>query len=128
MSIYHSRHTHYSTKRAPHEKRTILLYAEGEWKGKWYRCWNCGFINNADRAQVAATFEGGDKAQVFEYDDLTPSIWGLQDSRYTFLTLDFPQSINLMQLDANGNVITPHVEASVKITGGCALCGCMNYR
>ena len=128
MSIYQSRHTHYSKKTVPHKKRTLKLYAEGEWKDKWFKCWNCGQINNADRAQVAATFQGGDSVEIFEYDDLAPTVpYGPQDYRYLILTLDQP-SMSLMQVDANGTVIAPQVSAGAKITSGCAFCGCLNWR
>jgi hypothetical protein len=128
MSVYQSRHTHYSKKAAPRKKRALPLYGEGEYKGKLYRCWNCGFINNADRAQVANTFQGGDRVQVFETDDMAPIAIGLSDTRYLMLTLDALHSINIMQTDANGIVLSPQVSAGATITGGCSFCGCMNYR
>ena len=123
----HHRHTTYSQKSAPRRKRALQLVGEFEDSGKWYRCWNCGFINNIDRNQVADSFTGGDNSQVQEYDGLTPTAFGTGDPRYAMLALGFG-SIRLMQLDASGAVMTPQVSRSTKITGGCSFCGCLNYK
>ena len=42
------------TARIPRRSKTIPLngssvYGDGEDAGKWFRCWNCGFICNVDR-------------------------------------------------------------------------------
>ena len=47
-----SRHSQYSERRIPHDKRRISVYGEREDTGKWWRCWNCGFINDIDRSPV----------------------------------------------------------------------------
>ena len=44
-----SRYIRYSQKRLRKQKKTIRLYGENEDAGKYYRCWNCGFICNIDR-------------------------------------------------------------------------------
>lgn len=44
-----SRHTVYSTRKLPHDKRVIKLYGEHEDKGVYYGCWNCGFVMDSDR-------------------------------------------------------------------------------
>jgi hypothetical protein len=138
MSVDRSKYTKTSIKSVPHQKRAISMDMRGrDWYGKWFRCWNCGMINNSDRAQVAAVYQGGDRTKVFEQDDINYGAF-YDSTEYTvfpyenfakgqYITLDL-QSINLMQLDANGKVITPHITASVVITGGCAFCGSMNYR
>jgi len=43
----------------PKRKRTIPLYGEGDDKGKWYKCWNCGFPCNIDRDSL----DTGDKGR-----------------------------------------------------------------
>jgi len=137
MSVNRSRYVKYSIKKVPHKKRSLPIRMAGDdWTGKWFKCWNCGFINNIDRAQVADVYQGGDKAIVFESDDL---VYGsnnipsnvypeVKDNLGKYITLDFPFSINLMKLDAQGNVVEPHVSDSVKIIGGCAQCGSMNWK
>lgn len=44
-----SRHVRYSQRRLRGEKRTLPMYGEGDDRGKYFRCWNCGFICNIDR-------------------------------------------------------------------------------
>jgi hypothetical protein len=130
MSIYHSRHTAYSKKAVPRKKRAIALYGEGSYRGKWWRCWNCGFINSIDRAQIADSYVGGDSYSVVEsVDDL--SIYGMggaDTTLYYTLTIDNPSSMNLMKVDATGAVINPQHSSYAKIVGGCAYCGCKNWR
>lgn len=123
MSVGH-RHTKYIVTRTPRKKRAMPLYGEGDDAGKYYRCWNCGFINNID---VATVGEGkGNSNAVLEYDGLTPGSYGTGDC--VNLTLDNLHSIALMRSDSSGNPIQPDAPRYTVITGGCRFCGCMNYR
>lgn len=120
-----NRYSKYSYASIPRRKRALPIYGEGDDAGKYYRCWKCGFINNIDRAQVADTMTGGDSVEVSEHDVLSPGGTGMGDA--SFITL-IDQSVSLMRLDSDGNIVPPYAPGSNKVTGGCALCGCMNYR
>jgi hypothetical protein len=45
-------HGKYSQTRLPRQKRTIEVPGSLEDSGKYFRCWNCGFINNVERNQL----------------------------------------------------------------------------
>jgi hypothetical protein len=47
-----SRHTRYSTRKPPHDKRPKPLYGEREDRGVWYRCWVCGFQIDSSRTPL----------------------------------------------------------------------------
>jgi hypothetical protein len=121
-----NRHASYSQKAVPRQKRTIQLYGEDDYRERFYRCWNCGFINDRNRAMVADTFQGGDGSMVEEY-GTAPSPYGMGAVAAT-LTIDTLPSMTLMAVDANGNIVGLDTPRYVNITGGCAFCGCMNYR
>lgn len=53
-----SRHSSYSIRRLPKQKRTLPIYGEREDTGKWYHCWNCGFVCNIDRDRLATVSVG----------------------------------------------------------------------
>lgn len=42
-------HQRSGPKRTPHDSRTLPVIGEGADKGKYYRCWNCGFICDKER-------------------------------------------------------------------------------
>ena len=48
MPVYTRPHKRKLTKRS----RTIPVYGEGADKGKYFRCWNCGWICNVDRDEL----------------------------------------------------------------------------
>lgn len=47
-----SKYGQFGNRRPPHKKRTIRIPGSGDDDGKWFRCWNCGFINNIDRNAI----------------------------------------------------------------------------
>lgn len=119
-----NRHIPFSGKQLPRKKRAIQLRGTDGDAGKYYRCWNCEFINNVDVAQVG---DGrGNSSMVLEYDGLAPGSFGTGDC--VNLTLDNPHSIALMKSDFSGNPIPPVAPRYVVVTGGCRFCGCKNYR
>ena len=127
MSKYRSRNTAYSQKAVPRQKRTTLLYGEGEYQGRFYKCWNCGFVNDKDQAVVADTYQGGDSSAVEEF-DTAPAPYGTGDTSF-LLTLNTTfDTMTLMPVDANGNIVEINQPRRVVITGGCAFCGSYNWR
>lgn len=88
-----SRYAHYIQRRLRRDKRTLSLYGEKDDGGKYYRCWNCGFICNIERDQLAqGNYDhGGVVTAAFTDTDLTTSYKPV-------------------------------------VTGGCAFCGCRNYK
>lgn len=75
---------------------------------------------------VADTYQGGDGSMVDEY-GTAPTPYGM-GAVASLLTIDTLPSMTLMAVDANGNIVELDAPRYVNITGGCAFCGCMNYR
>ena len=54
MPVYTRPHKRKLTKRS----RTLPVYGEGADKGKYFRCWNCGWICNVDRDELGDSDSG----------------------------------------------------------------------
>lgn len=70
-----SRHVRYSQRHIRCEKRTLPMYGEGDDRGKYYRCWNCGFICNIDRDAIG----DGDGRSYTEFGVNTPPLYPVND-------------------------------------------------
>jgi rubrerythrin len=44
-----SRHSVYSERKLPRQKRSLPIYGEREDANKYWHCWNCGFVCNIQR-------------------------------------------------------------------------------
>jgi len=75
MGLHGSRHVRYSQRRIRGEKRTIPMYGEGDDAGKYFRCWNCGFICNIDRDALG----DGDGRAYTEFGITTEPLYPVDD-------------------------------------------------
>jgi len=65
MPVYTRPHKRKLTKRS----RTLPVYGEGADKGKYFRCWNCGWICNVDRDELGdSDSSAGDEHTDFHED------------------------------------------------------------
>lgn len=106
------------------DSRTLPIYGhpyhgEGEDAGKWFRCWNCGFIckvgrdalgGPADKAGVVSTAY----TQVDQYGDTTYHCINAHGDDQT-------------TCEANGGTWTSTSYKAV-VTEGCPFCGSKNWR
>lgn len=116
MSTY-SKYNQIHQTRAPKRKRTIRVAGSGEDEGKWYRCWNCGFINNIDRNIV------GDGEGISYTSTYVP--FGYKDVQ----TVSGTDTMMDVSIDDDAEVVMMGslVYASEAVAG-CSFCGCKNYR
>lgn len=52
MGSDRSKHSKYSFRRLPSQKRAIPLYGERDDQNKYFRCWNCGFVCDSERDRL----------------------------------------------------------------------------
>jgi len=52
MDSDRNRYGSYQTTRLPKQKKTISVLGHLEDEGKYYRCWNCGFVNHVQRNAI----------------------------------------------------------------------------
>ncbi len=103
-----NRYGTYQSTRLPREKRTIPISGHFDDDGKFYRCWNCGFINHIDRAPIGvgsgiSTVSGVGMSWV----DRDNQVW-IDRSDYIFDDRSF--------------------SASSQVGSGCSFCGSRNWR
>ena len=111
---------HYRSSRVPKEKRTIPVPAQGDEEGRYYKCWNCGFI--CDKQKNA--LDDGPAGNASRHATLASGrIIG--DSRSVRFRVGTP--IILRQLDSLGNKKPIYIERRVIVGSGCPGCGTRNW-
>lgn len=118
------RYTHYSTHRTPKRARRISIPGSFEDKGKYLRCWNCGFIVDVDR-------DCGDSERSGNYEtDFTIEAGPLKGSGSTpYMELDGLNMIGTMIINGpNGDPITDYYTPRLpQSSRGCKFCGVTNF-
>jgi len=118
-----SRYTRYLHHRQLRKKRTIPIYGEKEDTGKYFKCWNCGFICNVGRDSLG----DGDGRAYLDSPEIAGDSFGSQDPLSVELILD--DLFTILQNDANGNPITSYRYNQYPAgSGGCPLCHSQNYK
>lgn len=121
-----------SGTRTPHKRsRTILLRLKDEdgRTGRFYRCWNCGFICDTQKNALGGS-EGSDGTA---YTDVATPSMGRADSSdirfgYAQLRGIGGKSVAVLEVGSNGQPkgiqrVISHITGS-----GCPLCGTENWR
>jgi len=122
-----SRHGHYVQRRLPHDKRTLALYGEKDDTGKYYRCWNCGFICNVDRDSLDTGEFGGSGVTVLDFAEI--NIGPQLGDDATSLLLVWEDSFVMLKIGQDDeSVVNYRHNQYPYVIGGCPLCGCKNYR
>lgn len=135
MSVYRK------PKKLPLRKRsrTKPIYGTGDDEGKYYRCWNCGFVCDASRDKLGDG-EAGDNhtasstgdslylAGVRPYGKRSHLYVGLEDQ--CCLGGPIGHYHTAMRLRAEGSTYVENVVHDLKsnVTHGCPFCGTTNWR
>lgn len=116
------------SRKLPKQSSTIPVKGVGDDAGKWFRCWNCGFMCNVDRDKLS-----GDKSLsgvvLMEYVAI-PDTYG--DPLAAYACLDGCESFfhTTPKMKADG---TPQEEKhtlapSSELSSGCPQCHSLNWR
>ena len=130
----------------PKQARTIPVRGKGDDAGKWFKCWNCGFICNIDRDDSSGGYAGDnhtefirtapaegvdDRMLVF---DSPPFYHTLMEASLCSTTIETDE-IGLVPLDEYTMIeeecsdsLTIRHEFESDITKGCPFCGTTNWR
>ena len=114
---------HFVRERLQKRKKTIPLKGSLEDSGRYFKCWNCGFICDANRDKLGV----GDGITQLDKPDIAMGGFGTGDKLSVTMIVD--DMFTILENDPQGNPIThyEHNQYPVSI-GGCPLCGCKNYR
>ena len=119
-----SRYGKYRQKKTPEHRRSRFLPASFEDRNKYFRCWNCGFINNSDK--ISSSDRDGneylDPIRVSQNSVLSG------DDMLTIASLDsvFDQIGVAMVTASDGTNANVYSPSKVETPRGCTFCGCAN--
>ncbi|MCK4328788.1 hypothetical protein KAX02_02990 [candidate division WOR-3 bacterium] len=111
--------------------RTLPVFGKGDDEGKYFRCWNCGFICNKDRDELGdAESNAGDDHTDYHgnvseypyanhYDDIASKVCCLGESDHYHVVLE---------LGPDGEPKTIIHDLTSDISRGCPFCGTVNWR
>lgn len=71
MSKSKNRYGDYQNSRLPKDKRTIRLRGSLDDDGRYFRCWNCGFICDSQRDVLVQNFGGVGTSTYVDTDGVT---------------------------------------------------------
>ncbi len=122
MSSTTNRYGVHVQQRLPKRKITIPLPGDLEDSGRYYRCWNCGFINDIQRNRVG----DGDGTTQLDAPEIATGAWGTDDPLSKTIVLD--DMFTILENGKDGNPITTYRHNNYpQIIGGCSLCGSKNF-
>ena len=127
MAVYTRPHKRKLTKRS----RTLPVYGEGADKGKYFRCWNCGWICNVDRDELGDSDSSAGDDHTDFHENYLYSTYDAPDaaSRYAVLGGDTGHHhVALNNVTPDGEPKLIRHEYTSDISRGCPKCGCMNWR
>lgn len=131
--------------RIRHDARTLPLRGTGDDEGKYYRCWNCGFICNVDRDSLGDG-ESRDGASTEFYYDYYPQSEGAYRGVASGLFLEDEgaagdhtspalalRCVNrgttrTIAVGPDGLPVTTKLTYAPTVVSGCPGCGTKNWR
>jgi len=130
----------YHTRKTRKESRTIPVIGDGDDAGKYYRCWNCGFICDADRDALGDSDSRSGVTQI-DYVKEYPSASGIGGGTEGW-SADGQVPLQLLTVSggAMGRMVTleneddgtpkalNHHVFKPKVDSGCPFCGSKNWR
>lgn len=116
--IYTTRHR---SRKPRKDSRTLPVKGKNEDEGKYYRCWNCGFICNVDRDELggSASKDGISYAR-FSRD------YGTGENGEVIASLRSGHVCP--KIDADDDAVTVREYWNPDVNSGCPMCGCLNYK
>ena len=115
-----NRRTLHRGRRIPKQSRTLPLRSEGEDDGKYYRCWNCGFICKDGRDSL-----GDDNTP--DGTVLTDSLNAVTGRPYNAHSIEISRVtvLPIAQSDGTAREVTHRFAVS---GNGCPLCHTQNWK
>ncbi len=123
-----SRHVKYRQRKIRGDKRILPQYGEREDSSKYYRCWHCGFLCDADRDSVG----GIEKGSGLSHTDFSSASYGSQDTTDPLNAVIVLGGIGhahvMMELDSEGDAKAVKHDFEAVSGVGCPFCSSLNYR
>lgn len=123
-----SRHSHYTRSHLQRQKYVMPLWGAYEDTGKYFRCWNCGYICDVDRDGYDRGEGGSSGVIVKDFAEVSNPTYGFEDDLAAMCTNDDDAHIALRN-GFDGEAITVYRHNHYPVIGGaCPFCGTRNWR
>lgn len=106
----------FSVTRVRKEKRTVPVPAQGAEEGRYFKCWNCGFICDIQKNALDTGRAGNSHTPA----TLTP---GREVGDLASVRFRVGRPIVLRALNSIGEHKPIYVQRSVTVSSGCPFCG-----
>lgn len=117
-----SRNSKYSIRKLPHDKRAIKLYGEHENYGRFYKCWNCGFIIDSNNVASGGNGDG------ISHTEFTQTVAGRTMTEDVKKVTPSLRGIVAMRLGGDGEPLPLVHHLKPEVGAGCSFCGTLNWR
>ncbi len=119
----------YRKSRIPKDSRTIPIYGDpirgdGNDDGKYYKCWNCGFVCNVDR-DALGDGQSRDGVAIKEFIEIA---YGGLPSSFAVLGSSIGHFHVALEKGADGTAKTIEHNLMAKDGSGCPLCQTLNWK
>lgn len=110
--------------------RTLPVFGKGDDEGKYFRCWNCGFICNKNRDELGdAESSAGDEHTDYHGIANEDPYSNIARSASRICCLGSPGHYFVaLEVGADGNPKTIIHDFTSTISRGCPFCGTTNWR
>ena len=125
MPTYTRPHRRKLSKRS----RTLPIYGKGDDAGRYFRCWNCGWICDTERDELGdSDSNSGDNHT--DYHNIAPEdpYTNAGVGRSCCLGGDIGHFHVAMEIGSDGEAKTIRHDYTSDISRGCAFCGTVNWR
>ena len=124
MPVYRKAHANKPAKRS----RTRPVYGRGEDAGRYFRCWNCGFVCDSKRDALGGSDSaGGDNHKDFALQTGSNYRAGIGPRNIGTLDVRLHYQVAI-RIDANTDADAVYHHHKTNITSGCPFCGSTNWR
>ena len=112
------------------QSRTLPVKGRGEDEGKYFRCWNCGFVCDKDRDKLG---DGESRSGVVVEEFVVSNELGYQfgddplDSKITLESVGFHDEV-LPRASSDGTAREVKHDQEGTAASGCPMCGSLNWR
>lgn len=110
------------------ESRTLPIYGKGDDAGRYFHCWNCGFVCDVRRDELgdAESTAGDDHLDVYGIAQENP--YTENPGKYATLNGDTGHFHVALEIGADSNPKSVRHDFKSDVTKGCPFCGSTNWR
>ena len=124
MSVYRRPHKYHPPKRS----RTLPIYGKGDDEGRYFHCWNCGFVCDSQRDELGDSDSSADVGYTDYNGVANEDPYTVNAGRVICLGGDIGHYHVAMRVGPDDEPKTIRHNLKSDISKGCPFCGTTNWR